>query len=334
MSTRINRDVDSKISRRSFLTAAGVTAATLPFIKPGSLLAQGTDPNSPNPYLMRGCNADTIQAYVDAGIPVTGVRHYCAFNTVPSVWPSLPVTTPTIPFINDVSLCVSIYPLVYTLLQGGYDAQLASFMSTAKVREMLAPWHEASNTINGTPGKIDGSGTRITPRLAMAMQTYLYNFAKTGSGTTTPTPAQIQDPVYKCAIGAIEIGQWSFASEWMAPGLDFYGMDLYQGNFSDPIEPLEQWREQVYGSSSVEGYSPDATIAICECNCRTAQESLRPCFFSKAANWVWNQSNRGARSFLCFWGGTQGLGGPWDPSDHATITELAKIGNQDYSSAC
>jgi hypothetical protein len=344
MIRQINTDAGSKISRRKFLTAAGASALALPIIKPWLALGQDAtapscvvappaqDPNSPNPWLMRGCNADTVQAYVTAGIPVTGVRHYCAANTVPSVWPSLPATTPPIPFINDVSLCVSIYPLVYTLLDGGYDEQLASFMSTTFPRDMLAPWHEASNVTDGTPGKIDGNGTKITPALAMDMQTYLYNFAKTGSGTTTPTPAQIQNPVYNCAIGAIEIGDWDDASEWMAPGLDFYGMDLYQGNFSDPTVPLEQWREQVYGTSTVAGYSPNATISVCECNCSPANQGDRPCYFYQAANWVWNQSNRGARSFLCFWGGTGGLGGPWVPTDCATIAELANIGSQNYSS--
>jgi hypothetical protein len=103
--------------------------------------------------------------------------------------------TVTIPNLADVSMCVTIYPLVKTLLKGGYDNELHSLMSTTKPREMLSCWHEASNIgPDGTPGKEDGDGTKIYGNVARAMQMYLYNFAKTGAGNTTPTASQIQNP--------------------------------------------------------------------------------------------------------------------------------------------
>ena len=55
-----------------YLTAAGVSALALPMTKPWSALGQAktcpvtTDPNSPNPWFMRGCNVDAIQDMVNA----------------------------------------------------------------------------------------------------------------------------------------------------------------------------------------------------------------------------------------------------------------------------
>ncbi|HEY2393376.1 MAG TPA: hypothetical protein VGK22_19535 [Candidatus Angelobacter sp.] len=336
--------IGGKFSRRKFLTVAGASALALPLLKPWQAFGQATpataDPNSPNPWLMRGANVDAIPDMVKAGIPITGVRHYCAANTVPSVWPAPPGTvaagsnsqcswqggTVTIPNLIDVSMCVTIYPLVNTLLAGGYDTELQSLMSTAKPREMLSLWHEASNITQGAPGKIDGDGVRITGNVARAMQVYLYNFAKTGSGTTTPTASQIQNPVYKCAIGAVDIGHWNDAVPWMAPGLDFYAMDLYEAQFPDPSAVLNGWDYQV----RLQGHgAPGATVAVAECNSHI--DSHRECYFYTAAKWVWNQTNRGARSFLTFWNGDGTLGGCWSTAGPGTITELTNIGSQDYT---
>lgn len=326
-----------KFNRRKFLAGAGASALALPFIKSWPAFGQNTttDPNEPNPWLMRGCNADAIPGMVAAGIPVTGVRHYCPFNTVPSAWPSPPGTvgggsnaecswpgaTVIIPNLDDVSMCVTIYPVYADLIVGNYDAHLHSLMSTTQGREMLSCWHEASS------GKSDANGP-ITAQMQTAMQTYLYNFAKTGNGHTTPSPMQILSPLYKCAVGAVDIGDWAHASPWMAPGLDFYGMDLYHKNFSNPTVPLEEWRAHVYGTPTLAAHSPNATIAVCECNCDV--DADRACYFYTTAKWVWNQTNRGARSFLCFWNGDGDMGGCWPPGP-AAIAQLKRIGNQDYS---
>jgi hypothetical protein len=218
-------------------------------------------------------------------------------------------------------MCVTIYPVYADLMAKKYDTDLKTFMSTAKPREMLSCWHEASN------GKSDTNGP-ITQGMQIDMQNYLFNFAKTGDGFTSPSPDQIQNPAYKCAVGAVDIGDWARAAPWMAPGLDFYGMDLYHKDFCDPTVPLEEWREHVYGTVNLSAHSPNATIAVCECNCDN--DGDRPYYFQQAASWVWNQTNRGARSFLCFWNGSGNMGGCWPPST-ATQDELRRIGNGDYS---
>ena len=248
-----NNSSASQFTRRSFLTAAGASAVALPFVRAGSAFGQTaaqTDPNHPNPWLMRGCNRDTIQDYVDAGIPVTGVRIFGDQNnnSIPTSWPSPPVTTPAIPYIDDVSICATIYPNHDDLLNGSYDPSLHSYLQGSQPRDMLSLWHECSNfpscddypDLCHTRGKVDGNGLQLTGPRCREMQRYLYNFAKTGDGHEDPTPAQIATPVYKAAIGAVDIGSWDAAVPWMAPGLDFYGIDLYFGNFHDPNVVLHQ----------------------------------------------------------------------------------------------
>jgi hypothetical protein len=157
----------SNFSRRQFLTVAGASALALPLLKPWQAFGQATatpDPNSPNPWIMRGCNGitsdidcnsnpdDPVQGYVNNNIPITGVRHYCATGSIPPKWPTVPVTSPVIPNIGDVSMCVSIYPNHDQLLNGGYDSDLNTFLNDFKTsgganggRAMLSTWHETSN---------------------------------------------------------------------------------------------------------------------------------------------------------------------------------------------
>jgi hypothetical protein len=347
----------SQFSRRSFLTAAGASALALPFVRAGSALGQTAaqaDPNHPNPWLMRGCNRDTIQDYVDAGIPVTGVRIYGdqKTNSISTSWPSPPATTPIIPYFDDVSICATIYPNHDDLLNGGYDDQLESYLKGSQPRDMLSLWHlwhECSNfpscddypDLCHTRGKVDGKGLQLTGPRCRAMQTYLYNFAKTGDGNQQPTPDQIATPAYKAAIGAVDIGSWDVAVPWMAPGLDFYSIDLYFGNFHNPCDVLNEWDLHVRvgtGGSAPHG-APGATISVCECNLNIDGDDLqqldplRAAYFYTAAKWVWRQPNTGTRSFLCFRGGSGNLGGPFVTGNNGTATraELAAIGSQDWT---
>jgi hypothetical protein len=308
--------VGDKFNRRKFLAAAGASALALPLIGRHPVLAAGQtmascsgcgDVNlipSPNPWLIRGCNTDTVCDYNAVGITVTGVRHYCGTNEQPASFPCRP---------DFASLCLTIYPNVSNLLTGIWDGTLAMLLQNATPRDMMSCWHELAG------GKSDASGHLITHQDAANMQNYILNFRANNY------------PNSSMAFGAIECGNgnpnggWAYVQPFMAPGLDFYGNDLYRGNYSDPVSALDAWEAGAVTS----GYSPNATIAVTECNCH--DESFRPCFFYHTANWVWNQKNRGARSFLCFWGGSGSLGGPWDPSDTATINELINIGNGNYS---
>ncbi len=282
---------------------------------------------SPDPWLIRGSCTDTVCGYNAAGITVTGVRHYCGQDSIP--WGDGVTTNPggnPFPARPDgASFCMTIYPIVAKLLSSGYDSDLAPFLRSFQDRDMLSCWHEVANVA----GKKDASGHLITPTDAINMQRYILSF-RNSLGLTKPSFGAIECPFNDPHSTDFGIPR---CQPYMMPGLDFYGQDLYRKNFCDPTEPLKAW-DKAFGSGSK--YTPSnaastATIAVCECNCETS--SFRADYFNKAAFWLWNQTNKGARCFLTFWNYNQGPNesGPWLPADTATIAALKAIGNGQYS---
>ena len=341
-------------SRRKFLAGAGASALTLPFLSraahattcpappppctsncPTPLTPPGSPTKinpatgqpwcsnvinipSPNPYLIRGSCQNTVCGYNAAGITVTGTRYYCGLDSIP--WGDSTTNPNGNPFParpDNASFCMTIYPTVSKLLSGGYDSDLKPFMQSFYPREMLSCWHELAG------GKQDASGYCIQSADAQAMQKYLLDF-RNNLGLTTP------------AIGAIECGNGnsgygvSYCQPWMMKGLDFYGNDLYHAHYGNPTDALNAWEKAFAGGS---GYSSNATIAVCECNCAADNEAARPNYYNDTAYWLWNQKNRGPRCFLTFWNysGAPSLSGPWDPTDTNTINALKAIGNGQYT---
>jgi hypothetical protein len=315
-SSPFKNPIGDKLGRLEFLAAVGVLVAALP----GAVLADCApcgDLNqipTPNPWFIRGPCYSYVCDYnysnnIGVHIPVTGVRRYCGLNYHPlgETWPCRP---------DSANVCITIYPNVADITNGLWDDALTNFMRDALPRDMLSCWHELAGG-----DKSDQSGHLISAQDAVAMQNYILNFRKTRFPNTA------------VAIGAIECGNgasgggWTRCQPYMAPGLDFYGFDLYHKNYADPVAALDFWCEQVvtnhYGA-------PGATIAVCECNCE--KESDRPSYFQKTANWLWNQPNKGTTCFLTFWNPTGTMSGPWDPNDSNTIYELYLIGSGNYRS--
>jgi hypothetical protein len=261
---------------------------------------------------------------------VTGVRHYCAEDSIP--WGDGVTTniggTPFPARPDGASFCLTVYPTVSKLLSGGYDSDLKPFFQSFSPRDMVSCWHEVANV----SGKCDLSGHQITATDAQNMQQYMLSF-RNNLGL---------NPNNGASFGAIECPAETNGSTdygvgrcgpFMMKGLEFYGEDLYRKNYGTPSEPLAAW-DAAFGSGSKytpTGVTSTATIAVCECNCETS--SYRANYFNDAAYWLWNQTNRGARSFLTFWNYSQGPdeSGPWLPDDSATITALQNIGSGKYS---
>lgn len=348
-------------TRRKFLArasasalAVGASALTLPFLRksvhaqcttgtpippyytpPGS--PTDTPPScsnvvnipSPNPWLIRGCCTDTVCGYNAAQITVTGVRHYCGQDTIP--WGTTDTNPNGTPFParpDGAPFCLTVYPIVSKLLSGGYDADLEPFFNSFFPRDMVSCWHEVANV----SGKCDATGHLITDQDAVNMQQYMLDFRNSLG----------KNPNNGASFGAIECpaetnGSTDFGvgrcGPFMAKGLDFYGQDLYRKNYGTPSGPLEAW-DAAFGSGSKytpTGVSSTASIAVCECNCETSTNRAK--YFNDTAYWLWNQTNKGARSFLTFWNYSQGPdeSGTWLPDDSATITALQNIGNGAYS---
>jgi hypothetical protein len=278
-----------------------------------------------------------VCGYNGAGITVTGVRHYCGQDSIP--WGDGVTTnvggTPFPARPDGASFCLTVYPIVDKLLKRnayagttGYDDDLTPFFQSFYPRDMVSCWHEVANA----GGKCDAAGTLITAADEVAMQEYMLNF-RNNLGITSnngPSFGAIECPAE--VNGATDYGVGR-CGPFMMKGLDFYGQDLYRKNYGTPSEPLNAW-DAAFGSGSTytpSGAASTATIAVCECNCETS--SYRANYFNDTAYWLWNQKNRGARSFLTFWNYSQGPdeSGPWLPSDTATIAALKAIGNGQYT---
>jgi hypothetical protein len=273
-------------------------------------------------FLIRGCCNDTVCGYNNAGINVTGVRHYCAQDgTVPNTLP---------PRINPgpngspqgAFFCITIYPIVENLLNGCYDCDLDGLFSSCLGRDMLSCWHEAANA----SGKTDPSGHLISGTDQQKMQEYLMNF-KTCNGYGSPAIGAIECPQN---VGGNDPGGIKRCTPYMLSGLDFYGQDLYYSNYDDPTYPLGLW-DTTFGSGV-----GSASIAVCECNVSENYvdwRTLRADYFNATAYWLKNQKNKFARSFLTFWryDGQIGESGPWITGNTTTIDALQQIGSGTYT---
>ncbi len=360
-------------SRRKFLVGAGASVLALPFLNraaqaqvcgwngytdPAPPQAPGTNscnvdpstgecctpiqpPGSPvdttpgcanasyvddGKFLIRGCCSDTVCGYNAAGINVSGIRHYCANGTVPSAWPARPNLTPgqTGPFF-----CMSIYPTISGLMSkpmgsNQYDAALHSLFSNASGngpygRDMLSCWHEVA----GINSKRDLNNQLITGTDEKKMQDYLLEFRQC-YGYTAPAIGAIE-----CDNGDADYGV-SRISDFVTDGLDFVANDLYYNNQYDPVPCLTAWDNQ-WGNAA----GKSATISVAECNVSEHYDwrNLRPLYFNRAANWLFNQGNKTARCFLTFWryDGYVGLSGPWISGATDTIDALKAIGGGTFT---
>jgi hypothetical protein len=195
---------------------------------------------------------------------------------------------------------------------------------------------------------VDGDCVQLTGPKITQMQLYVFYFAKTGHAPAHigdyPTPAEIANPVYPVKVGAIDIGDWNRVQPFMAPGLDFYGMDLYYGTSTltqNPTNALNNWLTNAcagYGAVDSTGANT-ASISICECNLNISGDTLqqldplRAAYFYTAAKWVWGEPTQSTRSFLCFWDGSGTLGGNFVPGNNGVQqrASLEAIAIQDWS---
>ena len=344
-------------SRRKFLVGAGASALALPFLNScnaskGQLSTSPppteqsctpiTPPGSPadtppvcsnasyaddGKWLIRGCCSDTVCGFNAAGITVSGVRQYGGNGMVASAWPTRPNLTPgeSGPFF-----CKTIYPTIEGLISkpmgsNQYDAALHGLFSSASGRDMLSCWHEVA----GENSKSDANNQPITAVDECKMQDYLLEFRQR-YGYTAP------------AIGAIECdngdkdsdGTPNYGIPRIAPfvtsGLDFVADDLYYTNQYDPAACLQAWDDKWgYGAGT------KATISVAECNVSGHYDwqNLRPLYFHRAAYWLWNQGNKGARCFLTFWryDGHVGLSGPWISGATDTIDAFKAIASGSFT---
>jgi len=247
-----------------------------------------------------GTNKGTSGLWSTVSAATGGLAGYRGYNTpaqgIPATWPG----TGASPLPAAASLfVVSIKPDVNDVLSGSLDAEFAAFASLVPAGAMVTCWHEGEATSNGyTTAQILGLHAHCYPIFKTAAPDCLYGQIVT---CYTATPAS----------GHYPLGQW------MAPGLDFYGLDGYQTSGSATAA-------SIFGTAAtqIEGAIGSVPLAITECN--SAIQADRPGWFNDT--WSWAQAND-CLTYFSYWDapGTAGSSYVWVPSDSATISALSAI---------
>jgi len=211
---------------------------------------------------------------------------------IPERWPSLPA---------GVAGFYTLYPNPDELLAGKLDGRLRAYLAGAQPGSMLTAYAEAD-------GDRPAGG----------------NFAALGL-----TQAKLRDVHAHmqalCAdtqvrYGSVTCGFDAAAPGWSAPGLDFYGLDIYEPCPPGIMNALNEWR------ANVSALQPDPVLCIAETN--TAAPARRPFWFSAIFGWLkaYEQTGGGVAAMCTYWNPNGPLSGPWLPGDEATVQALSLIG--------
>jgi len=227
-------------------------------------------------------------------------RFFDAVNLIPKDW--------TTAACNSNYVTISIRPNPDDLLTGNtipdngsgfttLDGQITHFLGTCPTGVELTCWHEAQN---GNPRHYPAN---ITIANIQAIHDHVQKIC---SSTPTADGGRV-------GYGCILTGPVGTNAEWLGRGLDWYGIDIYDGpHFQYPNGNLN--RDAITGRMHRNVYSwlaaagrPTVTFRITETN--SANNNHRK-------NWMlwlsqWMAENHGKR-MITFWGGP--ASGTWPPS--------------------
>lgn len=279
--------METDISRRTVLGAGAALG--------GALLAAAVSQPAEavaSPRLEIGANAGWFTA-VQASVPAATCRrvYYPEYNFIPPHWPSGPTVSRAM---------VSIRPVPADLLAGRLDAQIRTFLASAPPGSDLTTWHEAGN--------LTGYPRYITPATMRRVHRYMQRLCQRSN----------------VRYGPILCMRPSSMPPWLVPGMDWYGLDIYDWpEFHFPHGPIDvhgrlyprlnQWHAVIQHASR----RRHPVLSICETNSNYA--SHRPKWFAALAHWL---SRNGGRSMLTYWSDSPHAVGPWNPHDHAVIRTL------------
>ena len=286
--------MERDISRRTVLGAgATLTGAVLAAAaaRP-ALAAAGSGSAARGRELQIGANAGWFSA-MQTAVPAATQRrvYYPEYNYIPPHWPSGPT----------VSLAmVSIRPVPADLLAGRLDAPIRSFIQSAPPGSDLTTWHEAGN--------LAGYPAYITPAAMRRVHTHMQRLCQ---GTNV-------------RYGPILCMHPSSMPPWLVPGMDWYGLDIYDwSEFHFPHGPIDvhgrlyprlnQWRAVIQHVSR----RRVPTLSICETNSHHPTHRAR--WFTALAHWL---STNGGQSMLTYWSSSPDAVGPWLPHDRAVVRAL------------
>lgn len=207
--------------------------------------------------------------------PITIERTY---KSLQPTWPEMQVPgTPSV---------WSIRPDPAKLFKGQYDAEIKSALLTAPAGSYLTSYHEAS---------LAG----ISYNTAVKVQQYLHRL--------------VHSVTDKVPFGNITLP--GDAPHWDAPGMDWYGLDVYDFHANNnAVRALNYW----YYHGSIRTTAP---TLITETN--TNIVANRSSWFTQIYEWL--ASSPPGWALCTFWNPGGHWSGPWLPNDTATINTLNQI---------
>jgi hypothetical protein len=253
-------------------------------VKGAGTLTLAPDPPPP----LAGVNEGGWVA-MSAAVPGLGcARVYCTpAQGIPPSWPGTPAP-PT------VALAVSLNPAnlpIGDIIGGVHDAAFTAYFAGAQPGSLTtvgAEWE--AGRFSYTPAQITGMHAHLAELFAAA----------------APAGA-LYGQCFTAYTAQAASGHYPL-SQWIAPGLGFYGFDGYGTSVPDVFGPALTQLESVVS---------DPVIAILETN--SPVEADRPAWFADAYAWA---ADLDALAFIPFWGAAPYA---WVPSDAATIAALSGI---------
>jgi len=236
----------------------------------------------------------TLGAYpkLNAAVPrAVGIRMYFdGENDFPDAWPD--------PYPGSW-MTLSLRPNPDDLFSGKLDEQLTAIINSAPAHSELTFWHE-NTTGNplGYPSYVNNA------RAAVRVQHYGQRLCR---GT-------------RVRFGVITCGPAIQQKDWLAPGLDWYGDDLYEFPRLRGLDgTMSQAKIIARLNSNLDAWRRKSgrrwpAIRLCETN--SPFDSHRENWFTWIAQWM---ATHNGRRMLTYWnpdaGASQGgLSGPWPPS--------------------
>jgi hypothetical protein len=280
-------------SRRQALTAAGVSIA--------GATGLGVPPRN---RIIFGAILG-VYPKLHAAVPrAIGLRMYFGGeNVFPAAWPD--------PY-PGAWITLSLRPNPGDLLSGKLDSQLKAVIDSAPPHSELTFWHE--NTTGNPLGYPDYVNNA---RSAVRIQHYGHQLCQ---GT-------------QVRFGVITCGPAGQQMDWLAPGLDWYGDDLYEfPRLRAADDTMRQAKLLHRLNSNLDAWRKKSgrhwpAVRICETN--SPFDSHRVDWFTWIAQWL--AGHNGSR-MLTYWNPHHGaahggLSGPWPPS-RAVITRLRWLSEQ------
>jgi hypothetical protein len=220
--------------------------------------------------------------------------YYDTVNDFPSTWPQRAG--------KGVWVTLSIRPRPSDLLSGKLDKRLKTLIDSAPPNSNLAVWHE------NYPGNPLGYPHSVNnPRTAVAMQKYMERLVK-GSNVR---------------FGVIISGPAIQEMKWIARGLDWYGVDLFDNKrYWDRDKTLNKQKlwtrmtNNLIAFKKVSGQS-HPLIQLDETN--TPWDNHRRHWFMWISQWFATHNNQMPARIITYWNpkaghASGGLSGPWPPS--------------------